>query len=377
MESRLPTLQYLFLEELDKSALMATWRVARLFEGKADRFYLAGVIHANLSDDPEFEKAFLTIRPETSVQANHPCILKKVKVYREQEQLIVLWEHVKGFSLRQVLEHCRKDGFPLAIEHISHIFNKLLPALIYAKDHYLPHGLVNPETVLITHEGEIKLRGFALSHAIRAHSDGPACLGEAFSHYMPPKPEVGYSENLDIFACGAILFELLVGEPLPRQVLNDVPGSLRQLTFTSGDEPFPEAFKSILRASLDSNYEMAYLKLEEMLADLQGFLASDDYNPSTYNIAFFMNSIFRSELEHLHEKEALERAACFRLSSLTVPSIVLGSEKEPPTLSIGLPSMEKRGPSSRETGQDDLSRARWLWGGVAFLVLAFLLWRFF
>ncbi len=323
--------KYLFLEEQEKSALGAMWRAAELAGGKVSKHFMIDLIDRRLAADGSFMDQFIN-QSLVSTKLEHPNVLRKIAAQRESGEAFAVYEHHEGFSLAKVLERCRAESFPFSIDHALLVASKLVTALAYAKGRHLTHGFVNPQMVFVTNEGEIKLKGFAFSAALRAASAAPA-LGPEFSAYAPQgmNPIGEDRDALDIFGCGAILYEMLTGVRF-HEAEGDAAARIANATTGADNEKVPVPIVNILVSALDRSAPSAYRDIQKMSKDMEALLYSGEYSPTTFNLAFFMHSVFRAEMEEIAGKVAAEKKKSFAEPGAPPPV-----RSEEPTLGVAVP----------------------------------------
>ncbi len=309
--------KYIFLEEQESSVLGSTWRAAELAGAKIDHNLLADILAANLAADIGFRDQFIK-QSTLSAKLEHPNILRKLSTAQENGEVISFYEYQEGFSLEKVIKRCQNEMNPFSVDHALLVVSKLLSALAYAKTKHLTHGFVNPSMIFVTHEGEIKLKGFSFSSAMRSAKTAPA-FGDYYRHYTPPGLQLNADDRdrMDIYGCGAILFEMLVGEPFkPGGNVASIVGAAE----TADGEAIAPKIAAIVLNALDETRPGAYKDIQKMAKDMDELLFSGEYSPTTFNLAFFMHSAFRVEMEELGEKIAAERNREFVESPAVVPA---------------------------------------------------------
>ncbi|CAM2007028.1 protein kinase domain-containing protein [Acanthopleuribacter pedis] len=304
--------KYYLLEQQEETGIGALWRGANIADGKIQEYFLLNLVNEKLAGNDDFVDQFLNQSMTTS-KLEHPNILRQVTNAPENGQLASVYEFHEGFSLEKVLERCNSDGFPLSIDHALLVTSKMLSALAYAKTKHMTHGFINPSVVFVTHEGEIKLTSFQFNTALRALPGLVADLEPTYGPYVPTNMDYTAEDRdqLDIFGCGSILFEMLTGERFNQNGAGDVAARIKNATTASEGENIPAAIANILISALDSGAGSAYTDIQKMAKDMDDLLYSGEYSPTTFNLAFFMHSAFRIEMEELGEKMNSERERNF------------------------------------------------------------------
>jgi len=146
---------------------------------------------------------------------------------------------VEGESLRAKLEREKQ----LAVDDALHIATAVASALEYAHGEGVIHRDLKPENILL-HAGEPVVADFGIALAI-SHAGGARITQTGLSlgtpQYMSPEQATGdrdVDRRTDIFALGAVLYEMLTGEPphagptaqaVIARVLTDRPQNVRAL----------------------------------------------------------------------------------------------------------------------------------------------------
>jgi serine/threonine-protein kinase len=131
----------------------------------------------------------------------------------------LLWftmPYVEGESLRSRLGRERQ----LPLEDALRIAGQAAQALQYAHDHGVVHRDIKPENLLLTKDGNTLVADFGIARAL---SGGPAesrltetGLAVGTPAYMSPEQAAGdrgVDARTDVYSLGAVLYEMLAGEP--------------------------------------------------------------------------------------------------------------------------------------------------------------------
>jgi len=153
---------------------------------------------------------------EIKVTANlqHPHILGLIDSGEVDGLLYYVMPSVEGESLRDRLNHEQQ----LPVAEAVRIATEVASALDYAHRHQVIHRDIKPENILL-HDGRALVVDFGIALAVSSAS-GTRMTETGMSlgtpHYMSPEQAMGEREitaRSDVYALGAILYEMLVGEP--------------------------------------------------------------------------------------------------------------------------------------------------------------------
>jgi hypothetical protein len=113
-----------------------------------------------------------------------------------------------------------------------------------------------------------------------------------------------------VFGAGALLFEMLTGQPLAE---GDPVARVKQACFAGGgeSEALSEPMGEILSRALAKEPAQRFAEMAQMRKAIDALLYSGEFNPTTFNLAFFMHSLFRKEIEKEARSLAEERAASY------------------------------------------------------------------
>ncbi|KAK7301144.1 hypothetical protein RJT34_12005 [Clitoria ternatea] len=138
--------------------------------------------------------------------SGHPGVVTLEAVYEEEECSHLVMELCYGGRL---VDKMVRDG-PCSEQEAASILKEVMLVVKYCHDMGVVHRDIKPENILFTGSGKIKLADFGL--AIRI-SEGQKLTGVTGSPaYVAPEVLLGkYSEKVDIWSAGVLLYALLVG----------------------------------------------------------------------------------------------------------------------------------------------------------------------
>jgi serine/threonine protein kinase len=217
---------------------------------------------------------------------NHPNILAIYDVGTHNGTPFLVSELLKGESLRPAL-----DRGPLPQRKVIEYGVQIAQGLAAAHDKGIVHRDLKPENVFVTHEGRVKILDFGLAKlAAKAasaegvtltmsHTAAGVVMGTA--SYMAPEQVRGgtVDARTDIFAFGAVLYEMLAGQRAFRRdtlaetmtsVLNDDPAEL-----TGSVRPISPALDKIVRRCLEKDPNQRFHSAKDLSFALSALSGTD------------------------------------------------------------------------------------------------------
>ncbi len=137
----------------------------------------------------------------------------------EDGTCFMVMEWVEGLNLSELCEKMSARGERLPLHIAAFVVGEILKALAHAHDFHVkgePRGVihrdVSPHNVMISTAGEVKLMDFGIARSVSEETTGVHVKGKL--RYMPPEQLRGgaLGPKTDLFAVGAILYELLEHE---------------------------------------------------------------------------------------------------------------------------------------------------------------------
>lgn len=192
-----------------------------LGKGKFGRVYLARerstgfvcalkVLHKSELQQGKVEKQ---VRREIEIQSNlaHPNILRLYGHFHDSKRIFLILEFAGRGELYKHLRKAQRFPEPQAAQYIA----QMASALRYLHGKHVMHRDIKPENILVGIHGEIKISDFGWSVHAPNNRRNTMC---GTLDYLPPemiKPgreENWYSEKVDLWSLGVLMFEFLVGE---------------------------------------------------------------------------------------------------------------------------------------------------------------------
>jgi serine/threonine-protein kinase len=189
---------------------MATVYLAR--DVRHDRPVALKVLHPELAASLGPERFQREIRLAARLQ--HPHILSVHDSGETEGHLWFTMPFVEGETLRDRLRRERQ----LLVADALRIAREAAIALEYAHRHGVVHRDIKPENLLLTDDGQVLVADFGIARVLGAAESGITETGMSVGTPAYMSPEQASAERTidgrtDIYSLGAVLYEMLAGEP--------------------------------------------------------------------------------------------------------------------------------------------------------------------
>jgi TonB family protein len=275
------------------------------------------------------------------------------------------FDHVAGQSLNRVLIRSRDEAFPLQPDNSLLITERIAQALgafegVEVEGKAFAHGFLHPALIHLTNDGDARLAGAGIGPGLLRCLENDVAI-PAGRAYLAPEILAGGdpTPGADLYSLGAILFHLLTATALPPDP-EDRGAALTAAHLAWDGEPLPEDIRSILTGALAVRPADRFQSAAEFRAELDSLLYGGAYSPTTFNLALFMDRLFRAEIEAdelaMTEEQAVDPTQLLVSDEEPEASPAIDVDAEPPPAAV-----PPDGPKSRpRTG---------LWVAIAAVVL--------
>ena len=178
----------------------------------------------------------------------------------------VIMEYVNGPSLRQLLDEAPSG---LGTQKAAFFLREIAKGLTYLHDGGIVHRDLKPANIFYE-DGYVKIGDYGLSKVISTsqHSGQTVTVGTV--HYMAPEIGVGnYDRGIDIYALGALLFEMLTGQvPFFGSSTGEV--LMKHLGTNVDTTGIEEPFATVIRRAMEKDPTKRYQSVQEMVEAIFG-----------------------------------------------------------------------------------------------------------
>jgi WD40 repeat protein/Flp pilus assembly protein TadD len=216
---------------------------------------------------------------EAVARLQHPNIVQIYEIGRHEDLPFFALEFVEGGNLHQKLART-----PQPANEAAGLIETLARAIHVAHQRGIVHRDLKPANILLTSDGQPKISDFGLAKQLDEDS-GQTHTGQVMGtpSYMSPEQAAGRIQEIgpltDVYALGAILYEMLTGRP-PFKGAN-ARETLDQVCFQEPVAPtlfqpkLPRDIDTICLKCLRKEPSQRYASAQALAEDLRRFLAGE------------------------------------------------------------------------------------------------------
>jgi TolB-like protein len=189
-------------------------------------------------------------------------------------------EYIRGENLKTLIGRAGRLSVQKAVE----LAKQMAEGLVEAHRLGVVHRDLKPQNIMIDPEGNVRIMDFGIARQLGGPDLTAAGMMVGTPHYMSPEQASGETPDLraDIYALGAILFEMVTGEPpfkgddalsLALKHKTELPRHPRELN-TEVSEDLDRLILKCLAKKKEDRYQSAGALLAELLRFTEGGAAT-------------------------------------------------------------------------------------------------------
>jgi serine/threonine protein kinase len=271
--------------------------------------------------DPELLRMFLD-EARLSATLTHPHVIEVYDVGAVGDAPFFSMEYVHGANVREMLRAQGRAAGPVAgggsgsaplpLAHAITIVAAAAEGLHYAHERLGPggeplgivHRDVSPSNVLVSYDGAVKVSDFGIAKwAFQRTRTQEGTLKGKFAYMSPEQCRARpVDRRSDIFALGAILYEVTTGAPpfagaSELDILNQIAtGRAAPPAWPEAMGAYPPALSEIVLRALAPEADDRFQTMQELQIALESFARASGLALSTVALASYVQALFADEL---------------------------------------------------------------------------------
>jgi len=297
-------------------ALIAEGGMARIYRartegmGGIDKIVALKCLRESMQAEDSFVEMLLD-EARITVRMSHKNICQVYGLEHDDSgTYFLVMEYVDGVDLARLTRwvQANRSGFP--IEAAVYVAMEVCAGLSYAhrmgddsgEPLCIVHRDVNPQNICISREGEVKLIDFGIAKARLASQETQAGTIKGKFNYMSPEQARGdrVDQRADVFALGAVLYEMLSGHMLYPLSLDEAKlrTKARMADFVPVETyvpAIPLVLKQILAKALARDMTQRFATAREFLLALTQFFHSSCKVYDSLSMSMMVNRCLSEE----------------------------------------------------------------------------------
>ncbi|HMV69661.1 MAG TPA: serine/threonine-protein kinase, partial [Myxococcota bacterium] len=289
---------------------IATGGMAEIFLAKSyalggfEGTFVLKRILPHLGADPSFVELFVT-EAKVSVGLQHPNVVRVFDFGQEAGHYFLVMEHIEGRDARRVMRAAGQARAAWPLDLALYVVSEACKGLHYAHTRTaadgsplgIVHRDVSPSNLLLSWDGSVKLADFGIARAEWVVGEEEAGIKGKYE-YMAPEQATGgpVDGRSDVFALGAVLYELVMGRRAFRGV--DEQDTLRRL-LAQERAPVggaPDEVVAIIDTALAGAPEARFASAREMGEAVRRALGGASDDALRERLAAFLRELFAAEI---------------------------------------------------------------------------------
>ncbi|MEX1368542.1 MAG: serine/threonine-protein kinase [Nannocystaceae bacterium] len=303
--------------------------MAAVFLGRAtgragfEKLVAVKVIHPHLAAEPEFVEMFLD-EARIAARLHHPHVVEIHDLGDDDGVFYMVMEYIEGETLASVLRQLRKQQERLPLTAVLQVVADACEGLSSAHElthpdgrpMHLVHRDVSPHNLLVGMDGRVKVVDFGIAKATGRRSSTRTGQLRGKLAYMSPEQAGGkdIDHRTDLFALGAVLWELLTNERLfMGETESETIAAVHACELPdihSRRDDLPPGVAELVSRALARDPEERFESAQDMLRETRSLLRSlqtdDDHEPRD-ELAAVMDRLFSARIGYI--RAAVRRAS--------------------------------------------------------------------
>lgn len=311
--------RYALIHRLGHGGMAAVYLGRATGRAGFEKLVAVKVIHPHLAAEPEFVEMFLD-EARIAARLHHPHVVEIHDLGDADGVFFMVMEYVEGETLASLLRQLRKQGDRLPLSAVLQVVADACEGLSAAHDlthadgrpMHLVHRDVSPHNLLVSMDGRVKVVDFGIAKATGRRSSTRTGQLRGKLAYMSPEQAGGddIDHRTDLFALGAVLWELLTNERL--FVAETESETLARVTACEVPDireraDVPEGVAALVTRALERKPDDRFATAQDMLREVRAQLRAldDDVDPRA-DLAAVMDRLFAARVGYI--RAAVRRA---------------------------------------------------------------------
>jgi len=298
---------YLFFKELHSDTLGKNFRTGEISDNKPINHKLITDIHPFFFKDKNAWDR-VTILLEGIKKSNIPHLYSPEKIIKSDDNILLIFPYVKARTFEQLLKDSEEKNNPINFDlafsialSVAELIDVGSSIVVSGKKSF--HGFLTPDNILVDYDGNILLKNYGICPYIDQNSEIFSEIEKKYGAWLTPefiRKEKIVSQS-DIYHLGYILFRMLTGKYFSYSEGEDFNSKFANLSFSvhipSTETDFLTNIINFFKKTLNPDPMKRFSSVREFKDYLANYFHIEELSSITFNLAYFMNSLYSEAME--------------------------------------------------------------------------------
>ncbi len=283
---------FYFTKKIRDVYLGEEFRVIEIDNNSFKEFRKGLVLSNEIKFDEQELKSYFQLLKEKKLKN----IVFGMEILKIKGKTIILTDYQKSKNLLEIIKKGKDTNNPISLDNALHIFMTVFDLALafkneFSSDEQKVYFFPNPDDILVNDDGAI-LYQYPVCNFFLGKGKGIEKILFKNFPYLIKSANVVDSKN-EVFWFTALFYYLITGEKLNLNTNIDTAyiASKKLLSPYQTYRNIPEFIVPIIDKGVNGDYR----SLGEMWKDFEEIIMDGDITPSTFNLAFYYNSLFKEE----------------------------------------------------------------------------------
>lgn len=304
---------YLLFKEINSDSIGVNYRAGEIDEEqrKASKHVLLAQVYPFISQNPEMWKR-VNILMQGINRSNILNLYSPEKIIKEENYAALVYPYLNAWTFEDILENSSQKDIPINFDltfsialAIADLIDNGSSIVVSGEKSF--HGFLTPDNILIDLDGKIYLKNYGIFPYLGKHEDLFKEMVNKYGAWVAP--EFLRKERLvpqsDIYHLGYIIFRILTGEYFSYSEGEDFEAKFANISFIqhlpSSDKDFITHLINFFKKTLNPDTTKRFANIKEFKDYIAHFFHIEELSSVTFNLAYFMNSLYMETVENEHK----------------------------------------------------------------------------
>jgi hypothetical protein len=298
---------YVYFRDLFSDTMGVNYRVAPVQNRRPLAHKVLCEVSPSIAGNADMWKR-VKILLEGIRKSNIPYLYSPEKIHVTERGCQLVFDYFKGKNFEQILVDAEKKGMPINFDLAMSICIAIADiievgsSIIVSGDRSF-HGFLTPDNILVHYDGKIFLKNYGIFQYLEKNEPFYSETEKRYGSWLTPEfiRKDRIVSQSDIYHLGYLIYRILTGKYFSYSAGDDFDGKFANLTFKqympSTDKNFLTNVITFFKKTLNPDPLKRFLSIKEFKDFIATYFHIEELSSITFNLAYFMNSLYGDGVE--------------------------------------------------------------------------------